>query len=83
MYRGKFGWERMRDTKRKKYGVYWGERRGKGNKEQKKKEIKHWRKKLSLLMGWYNRGEKSRKINTLRNTRMWSYIAWQSNEMKR
>lgn len=41
MYRGKFGWERMRDTKGKKYGVYWGKRRGKGNKEQKKKEIKH------------------------------------------
>ena len=65
-----------------------GKEEERGIKSRKKgKERKHWRQKVivQLLTRECSRGEYSqeRKENILKKARMWLYIAWQNNSMKR
>lgn len=61
MYRGKFGWERMRDTKGKKYGMYWGKEEERGTRSRKKRKLNTEEKSCLFLWDGIIEGKSQEK----------------------
>lgn len=80
MYRGKFGWEKNERYKRRRnVECNGGKEEERGIRGRKKKGKERLETKSCLFLWEDIREGKSEEKNTQRNTRMWLYIAWQSN----